>query len=189
MIDKDTGELKNLICLAANDEGSAFSRLYERYLPLIRSLAARYSSGSPQETEDLMQEAALALFRAACSYDADQNVSFGTYAGRCMTNALTSHLRQRRVVTHPLDNITETDLPAGDSDPSEICIGKEAASHILGIVRNSLSDYEIKVFSLYILAHSAKEIAASLHTSEKSVENAIYRIRIKLKTVLLDNNI
>ncbi len=179
---KQEKELNKLIGDTAQNEKAAFSQLYALYEPMISSAVRRYCPQSePDMREDIRQEAALALFRAACSYREDRAVSFGAYAKVCIENSLTSMFRRRRIDTDALDEVEQSRLVSSDSDPSDICIGREESSSIMKAVRDCLSDFEKKVFSLYILQLPTMEIATSLNTSEKSVENAVYRIRIKLK--------
>jgi RNA polymerase sporulation-specific sigma factor len=187
MNNKITNELNELIGSAAHNEKDSFRLLCEHYEPLISSAVRRFCPENASDmAEDLRQEAALALFRAACTYEASRSVSFGAYAKVCIENSLCSQLRMRRADTDTLDEFEESMLAGTDPDPSEVCIGREAADSILKIIDDSLSSFEKKVFSLYILQLPTLEIATALGTSEKSVENAVYRIRIKLKKLLVD---
>lgn len=187
MCEKKTNELNELIGSAAQDDKDAFRKLCEHYEPLISSAVRRFCPPKRADMiEDMRQEAALALFRAACTYDTGRSVSFGAYAKVCIENSLCSQLRRQSDLPAPLEEIEESMLACTDLDPSDICIGKEAADSILRIAYDSLSVFEKKVFSLYILQHPTMKIATSLDTSEKSVENAVYRIRIKLKKLLVD---
>jgi RNA polymerase sporulation-specific sigma factor len=55
---------------------------------------------------------------------------------------------------------------------------------ILSLAKDVLSDYEMKILEMYILGLRAKEISVAIGKSEKSVNNAIYRIRTKLKKII-----
>ncbi|MBQ5633734.1 MAG: hypothetical protein IIV11_02485 [Clostridia bacterium] len=61
---------------------------------------------------------------------------------------------------------------------------QERLKSLYAVIRKNLSELEYKVWQLYISGRSAAEIAALLSTDEKSVNNAIYRIRKKLRAVL-----
>ena len=167
---------------------SAFSELYEQYKPLMLSMVGSILlSGFPEEASSehdvFMQEATMALYNAARSYDIGQSeVTFGLYAKICIKNRLVSVKRKliskrkreqklRSTVTQTVEHSeqkrgTRTDL---------------AGSRLSRLIENDLSDFEKKVFDLYLQNMSYKEIAESLRVSEKAVDNAIYRIRRKLK--------
>ena len=49
---------------------------------------------------------------------------------------------------------------------------------------SNLTDYECDVFHRYVRGYSYKEIARALDVPLKSVDNAVYRIRVKLKQQL-----
>ena len=61
---------------------------------------------------------------------------------------------------------------------------RERLEALYAVIRNNLSDFEYEVWQLYMSGRSAKEIADRLHTDQKSVSNAIYRIRKKLRSIL-----
>lgn len=171
------GELPELMQRIQSGDQSSFDRLCEIYGPLLSGMSAsadeRYRKyGS--EYEDLRQEAALALYKAAMSYRTDQNeVTFGLYAKICIRNRLISAGR-RLIRQYSAKTATvQKELAARTSS------GKA------GIVRTPdltvLSRFERRVYDLYIQGISYAQIAKTLGKPEKSVDNAIYRIRSKLR--------
>ena len=71
--------------------------------------------------------------------------------------------------------------------PDEYALGQEGFETVRNLLINLLSDYELKVLSLYLKGHSYSEIATMLHKSEKSVDNALTRVKAKLSRNLSGN--
>ncbi len=169
---------------------NAFAQLYDRYLPLIERLLARFTAGLScgEDAEDLRQEAALALYQAALAYRLDQQeVEFGLFAKICITNRLIDKLRalDRCVRTEVYaEDDDSADRSGADQDPAAHLLDAEAVAAITAVIDAHLSGYEQRVFKRYLLGYSAREIARIVAKDEKSVTNAIYRIRRKLKTLL-----
>ena len=74
-------------------------------------------------------------------------------------------------------------------DPSVDYINKESFLLLDRFIKEHLSDYEYTVFRLYIEGYKVKEIAQKLKKTEKSVEGAILRMRIKLRRSLSKNDL
>ena len=51
-------------------------------------------------------------------------------------------------------------------------------------INDTLTDFESEVFSLYISGFKYDEIALALDKDKKSIDNAIQRIKLKIKKVL-----
>lgn len=166
-----------------DDAESAFDALMERYLPLIEKTVDRFSDGLVSETDrdDLRQEALMSLYRAAISYDLSQDkVSFGLYARICMTNRMVSWMRAYKQrgeeQTIPIDEGI-----CSDETPHSAVEEAERIRNTYAVIRRVLSPFEYTVWHHYVGGKTAKEIAASLGKTEKSVANAISRIRGKLR--------
>ena len=179
-----TGEL---ITLIRSGEQSAFVRLLQEYKPLVEAEVARYATGlSHEDLQDLHQIALVALYRAALGFDLVQSeVEFGLYAKICISNALISQLRvlNRRKVELPL-----TDALAGAmvDDPAACVMEQEALEALHKRIRAVLSPFELRVWTLYVAGYRSGEIAHQLEKEPHSVENAVYRIRQKLRRKLGD---
>lgn len=161
----------------------SFNEIIRRYEPLIASVVSKYLSDGlfgQSDRDDLTQEAAIALYNAVMSYDILQSeVSFGLYAKICLSNSLNSALRRRRRQLEAdkvqLANDSECRFDENLSDEALL----------LDRVDNLLSDFEKSVFRLFIRGYSHRFIAETLGRTEKSVDNAIYRIRTKISSKLL----
>ena len=66
--------------------------LVTRYLPLARSLARRFATGT-EPLEDLEQVAALALVKAVDAYDPARGTAFSSYAVPSISGAIKRHFR------------------------------------------------------------------------------------------------
>lgn len=183
------GNVSDLIRRVRNGDQSAFDSLAEHYSPLILSMTQIYSSlaaADDSEKEDVLQEAMVAFYRACLSYDlGEENVSFGLYAKICIRNRLVSFLRRHPNRAALSDDDKALERASGDAaDPLEDILQKEDVSRMMAVINNELSPYEKKIFSLYTLGRTSDEIALSVGKTKKSVSNAIYRIRVKIKGLL-----
>ena len=185
----DRQRVRELIVDFRAGDQKAFGELLEIYSPLIEASIAKYSGvyESSAEVDDLRQEATVVFYNSVMTYELDQNeVEFGLYAKICITNALISQLRayKKRESERPSDNLSE-DFLAGDSeDPLGKILEQESTKALYSLIRKNLSDLEYRVWQLYMSGRSAREIGQLVGKDEKSVSNAIYRIRAKLRRTL-----
>ena len=172
-----------------NGEQDAFSDLLQQYRPLIESLVARFCMDTVFESdrEDLRQEAVMSFYRAILAYDTDQTeVEFGLYAKICISNALISQSRiQKKRTAEELTESLSTDVFVHDSeDPAGWILEQERVKALYSVIRKNLSDFEYRVWQCYMSGRTAGEIGSLVGKDEKSVSNAIYRIRKKLRALL-----
>ena len=187
---------QTLAWIQAVREGSqeSFSLLLERYAPLIEGAVSRFVSDGISELsrEDLRQEAVLAFYSALVSYDLNiSEVEFGLYAKVCICNRLVSQMRilkrhlSRQIISYDAEKLLERLVSY--EDPAARIVELESERSLLRLINDNLSAYERRVFRMYVSGMSASDMAAKLDASEKSVNNAVYRIRKKLKTILKYN--
>ncbi len=180
-----------MIRRAKNGDQAAFEALLGRYTPLIDAMVGRFAgeSATAEDREDLRQEALVGFYKAMMHFDISQKeVQFGLYARECLHNRMVSYLRSQqkhhRVVLLEDDTLIEKAVSTPDSDPASMLADEEAYLLLSRRIREVLSSYENRVWWLYLSGRTAKEIAAMLQTDERSVSNAIYRIRRKLRAVI-----
>ncbi len=138
------------------------------------------------DRDDLYQEAAIALYSAAMSYDLEcSEVSFGLYAKICLNNSLKSALRRRKRQLAADNAQYEASAGQRESSFGQPDETKADVSLLLARIDGLLSDFERKVFRLYLGGYSHRFIAETLGRSEKSIDNAVYRIKKKLVAKLL----
>lgn len=182
-------DVRALILDVRGGDQNAFDTLLDQYRPLIDASVARFSSDESFSLycEDLKQEASVVFYNSILAYDLEQTeVEFGLFAKICIYNALVSFLRAlKRRSAEPVAEIPQNLITVQDfEDPSARMLEQERLKSLYAVIRKNLSELEYKVWQLYISGRSAAEIAALLSTDEKSVNNAIYRIRKKLRAVL-----
>ena len=179
-----------LIKSAQNGDQIAFEELLARYTPLISSMTQRCAQGvlSKFELEDMRQEAVFSFFKALKHFDtAQQNVDFGLYAKHCIRNCLVSHWRKQKR-REPLYLVEDEEIfelaEDTESNPVAHVVEEESYEALSRLIHSSLSEYENRIWWMYLSGRTAREIAESLKKDEKSVQNAIYRIRRKLREII-----
>ena len=193
MFDSYDDIVRNLILQVRKEDQEAFEELLELYEPLISSFATRFSNNgvSSQDVEDFRQELTVAFYNSTISYDLSQtDVSFGLYAKICMNNFFITQLRmlkkRRNAEALSLDREAWIlgEMEAGE-DPSNEIIRLEEMRELNKKIKAELSEFENKVWKYYVSGCSSREIAEALGKTEKSIDNAVFRIRQKLKVLFI----
>lgn len=155
--------------------------LIARYYPTIFYYVSRYFSAN--YSEDAFQEATLALYSAIKEFDCEKS-SFKTFANLCIKRALYDYIkrnnRQKDIPTDMLSSLDEVEVVDYGS-PEKIFFEKEAYNSLAATIRLELSTLEYSVLELFLAGEKYSTIAERLSVSEKSVDNALSRIRKKLK--------
>ena len=183
-----------LVKLYSGGSDSAFAVLTDRYIGLIRSITSKYRVAG-LEPDDLTQEGLLGLLYAAKSFKDDGGASFRTYASICINRRVISLLKRsesgKSRALNDYVSISDEDcetVPGGDN-PEDMYIVKESLSALNKKITELLSEKERRVLSLYLAGESYAGIAQAMAISEKSVDNAMQRIRRKLRdSALADRN-
>lgn len=166
-----------------NGSEAAFDELFRRYADRIRSLSKDYFSGSLTE-DDWFQEGVIGFLHAVHAFRADGTASFSTYASVCIRNSLNSAWRKANNSGNlPLNQsvaLEESVLSCMDS-PEEEYIQKEHFRLFSEKYRQQLSAAEQNVIACYLAGYSYSEMAKRLGMNEKSVDNAVFRAKAKLK--------
>lgn len=163
-------------------KSDAFTELISRYSRVIVSETLLYSKKSVTGHDDLMQEALMAFYDAAKSFDKSKNTSFGTYASACIRNRLSNVIRDQRTnKSKSLDDFVELDdttdfLSESVDSPESIYEKKEAFENVLNQIHISLSVFERKVLALYLSGYKRAETIKLMQISAKSYDNAMQRI-------------
>jgi len=184
---RDDPKISVLLRAAKEGDADALSALLSAYTPLIESqvLAALDTEGEIDERDDLRQEASIALCNAVEHYDEAQNVSFGAFARVCIRNRLISCQRKRLRRPPTVSLESEASLPSlAKEDPMRHLMEKDDFLALCKQIERVLSPYENRIWWLYVSGQTATEIAQRLAREERSVQNAIYRIRKKLRATL-----
>ncbi len=192
---------EELITLYRDGDTGTVDHIMNKYKELVRNLAgSMYILGG--DTEDLIQEGMIGLFKAVRDYDPGRDASFLTFASLCvsrqMYNAIQSAGRQKNI---PLNNYIslngnsdddDEDRPAvalelfadGGLSPEQLLIDKENTEALYRKICDELSDFENQVLDLYMTGMNYVQIAGVLGREEKSTDNALQRIRAKIKKIV-----
>ena len=170
-----------VILLINRGEYENLQIIIDRYLPIIIGIAKQYCPEN--EVEDAVQEATFALYSAVKNYDS-QKSTFSTFAGVCIKRAVISHLRknnaQKAIPEELILSIDGADIPTA-ATPESIFIEKEDFDTLAANIKLELSNLEYSVLQHFLEGKSYSEIALLLGITEKAVDNALARIRKKIK--------
>lgn len=174
----------------------AFTAVAAALKPRINALIGSFSI-SQNERDDIFQECLITLYDAVINYDRDSGVDFTAYATVCLRNCIISGIRRlNRKKNLALSNYVSIDVTGDDdtaispadlilprsSDPEDQFLEKESYERFLSFADSVLSPLEKRIFNLYILGFSYHEISNALDKPLKAVDNAVYRIRSKLRS-------
>lgn len=186
-----------LIALARAGDIKAEQCILERYRDSVRITAAAYMSSyavscslSSLDFDDLFQEGLAGLLSAIYSFQEEKNVSFRTYSAKCISNgiktAIKAATRKKNTPSGGVVSLSDIEIST-KSTPEDKIISEENADLLFTFLGDGLSPLESSVIRLHILGKSYKSISEELGISEKSVDNALQRIRVKLSRFLEEN--
>ncbi len=167
--------------------------ILEKYKPLVRKKTnAMYLIGG--ETEDLIQEGMIGLFKAIRDYKPDKDASFYHFAELCINRQLYSALEASNRKKHqPLNSyisLSEQEHPDAvaaellvdkESGPEQMVIEQEVWEEYKKRLAQKLSRMENQVLQYYLDGNHYIQIAEMMGKSPKSIDNALQRIRQKIR--------
>jgi len=164
-----------------NGEYELLHIIIKRYNEVILYYTQKYCPEAYRE--DAVQEASFALYSAVKNFDPEKS-SFRTFASLCIKRSVMSVLksqqRQKDIPDELLSPIDEIDV-ADCNSPEKIFFEREDLKQLTDNIRLELSPLEFKVLQHYLAFENYRVIAQELGIPEKSVNNALSRIRKKLK--------
>lgn len=187
----------SILELIASEDNEAMEFLIKKYMGIvIRESRTLYIIGA--ENEDLVQEGMIGLIKAIREYKPDKGASFATFASLCvrgqMLTAVNSYNRKKH---QPLnyyvsfyaegsdlddDRMLLDELKASEnSDPEQVYLHRNEKEYLDSVIESRLSRMEKQVLQEYLTGDSYEKIAKRLNKPAKSIDNAIQRIRKKLK--------
>ena len=179
---------EELCALAAQGSSPAENELVARYSRVVR-VCARPLFLVGGDSEDLIQEGMMGLLTAIRKYDPARDAAFRTFATVCIRSRLASAVRAAQGDKHsPLNHSISfepplfdgTDLTLSVENPEDVIIGREELKERLNALKGQLSEFEASILPPYLSGMSCGEIARRYGKSNKSVDNAIQRIRRKM---------
>lgn len=180
---------EELILRLRDGESSITDYIMNKYKNLVRSKAkTMFILGG--DSDDLIQEGMIGLFKAVRDYHAGKDASFHTFAQLCvdrqMYHAIQSSNRQKH---QPLNSYVSMSSEEWENEvrtmlqqsPENIVIAQENAAHLESKIRNQLSKFENQVLDMYLDGDNYLTIADKMGKTPKSIDNALQRIRMKVK--------
>lgn len=202
---------EELILRLRDGESNITDFIMDKYKNLVRSKAkTMYILGA--DTEDLIQEGMIGLFKAIRDYDSGRDASFFTFADLCVSRQMYTAVRASRRAKHaPLNsyislystgNISDAEREEGeetqlvnaiashvDLNPENMLIDKENVENLEKMIEKELSALEKEVLDLYMIGMSYSQIAKVLGRDEKSTDNALQRIKMKIRKYIREENL
>ena len=185
--DKDTDE--ELIRRLRAGESGISDYLVGKYKDLVRQKArAMFLIGG--ETDDLIQEGMIGLFKAVRDYQPHKDASFRTFAGLCIDRQLYSAIQNSNRQKHlPLNTYVSLSEEEGEEklgelwaeNPESIIIDQESTKALRREIAQALSPMENKVLDYYLKGYGYVQIAELLNRPPKSIDNALQRIKGKIR--------
>jgi RNA polymerase sporulation-specific sigma factor len=179
---------------AVSGDKTAEEQLSMRYSRLVKACARPYFLAGG-DSEDLTQEGMFGLLSAIREFDPTMNASFKTYAEICIKRRLITAVKTASRMKHTplnegvsLDEVLSEENTARSAQlpkafrriPEEQVLARESADEIFHTYSRWLSKFEAQVMDLYLDGLSYQEISDRIGRSQKSVDNAVQRIRRKL---------
>lgn len=187
-------ELLEFIC-EGNEEANNI--IIKKYIPLINSIASKMvksCNNNGIDYNDLVQEGFIGLNYALRHFVEEKNNTFYTYVKTCIERKMLSFLQSSNRLKHKVlndslsfdndDNMLDKILTDVFDNPEVILENIESENELLKRVKKKLAHFEEQVFELMVNGFDYKEIANILDKDKKAVDNAIQRIRIKVKEAI-----
>ena len=190
-----------LLALFRRGDGAAGSELAVRYRPLIKRCTRPYFLVGG-DSEDLIQEGMIGVFKAIRDYDEKKGASFRTFAELCIQRQIISAVKGASRMKHaPLNESVSLNRPVSDGDdgagpleelladeidtnPEKMLLLREDMSYISQNIDDILSTLELQVWKMYVNGCSYREIAEKLDKTSKGVDSAIQRAKKKLAEII-----
>ena len=193
---------EELIRRLRDGDGSVMDYLMEKYKDLVRRKArSMYLPGADQE--DLIQEGMIGLFKAVRDYDCGRDASFYTFADLCISRQMYTAVQASKRLKHsPLNsyvslyerssegtdneekNLIEALAARTQMSPEELFLDKERVEDLERAIETELSSFEKQVLDLYLTGMSYTQIAKVLGRDEKSTDNALQRLKSKIRKLV-----
>lgn len=187
---------EDVAAIAQEGDILATEYIINKYKNLVKSRARTYFLIGADK-EDIVQEGMIGLFKAIRDFKSDKTASFKAFAELCITRQIITAIKTATRQKHiPLNSYISLNRPVFDDDaeqtlldtlsekkvfdPEEIMITKEHFSDLREKMSKNLSKLEWNVLSLYLDGKSYTEIAKRINKSEKSIDNALQRIKRKV---------
>jgi RNA polymerase sporulation-specific sigma factor len=189
-----------LVLRARNGDGGALDVLIRRYTGFVRLKASSYFLAGG-DSEDLVQEGLIGLYKAVRDFRADKETSFRSFAELCVTRQIITAIKTATRYKHaplntyvsfshtPAGQESDSECTLGDAlpgpsvdDPSVCVISTEELQSLVFTLGSGLSQLEADALRLYLEGSSYEEMAEDLGCDTKTIDNALQRVKRKILT-------
>ncbi|HEX3872514.1 MAG TPA: RNA polymerase sporulation sigma factor SigH [Solirubrobacteraceae bacterium] len=186
-----------LIALAKQGDPVAYNQIVKRYHGFVRLKASSYFLAGG-DSDDLLQEGLVGLYKAVRDFRDDRESSFRNFAELCITRQIITAVKTATRNKHsPLNHYVSFSAPAGGfdddaptfdeliagpavQDPASQAVSSEELRSLVTCLSTALSDLESNVLSLYLDGYSYEQIGERLDCDTKTVDNALQRVKRKV---------
>lgn len=187
-----------LVALAKQGRKEATDQMVRRYYGFVRLKASSYFLIGG-DSDDLIQEGLVGLYKAIRDYKSERESSFRNFAELCITRqiitAVKTATRNKHTPLNSYVSFSQTPAAAGDDgeptmadilpsshvhDPVNQVISGEEIQSLVSCITSVLSELESRVLSLYLDGRSYEDVAERLDCDTKTVDNALQRVKRKV---------
>ena len=187
-----------LVVRARNGDQGALDALIRRYTGFVRLKASSYFLAGG-DSEDLIQEGLIGLYKAVRDFRHDKETSFRSFAELCVTRQIITAIKTATRFKHsplntyvsfsntPAGQDSDSDVTLGDAlpgpsvdDPSTCVISTEELQSLVFALGTGLSKLEADALKLYLEGASYEEMAEELGCDTKTIDNALQRVKRKV---------
>ena len=187
-----------LVIRARNGDSKAMDTLIRRYTGFVRLKASSYFLAGG-DSEDLIQEGLIGLYKAVRDFRSDKETSFRSFAELCITRQIITAIKTATRFKHaplntyvsfsqtPAGQESEGDCTLGDAlpgplvdEPSICVISTEELQSLVFCLGTGLSKLEADALRLYLEGCSYEEMAQELDVDTKTIDNALQRVKRKI---------
>jgi RNA polymerase sporulation-specific sigma factor len=186
-----------LVLRARNGDSVAMDALLRRYTGFVRLKASSYFIAGG-ESDDLIQEGLVGLYKAVRDFRTDKETSFRSFAELCITRQIITAIKTATRFKHaPLNTyVSFSHTPAGQEDgdctlgdalpgpavddPAVCVISTEELQSLVFCLGTGLSPLESDALRLYLEGNSYEEMAEGLGCDTKTIDNALQRVKRKV---------
>ena len=196
---------EGLVRRARGGDQQAMDQIISRYRGFVRLKASAYFLAGG-DSEDLIQEGLIGLFKAVRDYRPEREASFRSFAELCVTRQIITAIKTAARNKHsPLNTyVSFSNTRAGSeqettladvlpddpvTDPINQAISTEELTSLVECLGRVLSPLESQVLAMYLEGRSYEEVAERLDCNPKSVDNALQRVKRKVETHLNERNV
>jgi RNA polymerase sporulation-specific sigma factor len=188
-----------LVIRARNGDPKSMDTLIRRYTGFVRLKASSYFLAGG-DSEDLIQEGLIGLYKAVRDFRSDKETSFRSFAELCITRQIITAIKTATRFKHaplntyvsfsqtPAGQESEGDCTLGDAlpgsivdEPSIVVISTEELQSLVFCLGTGLSKLEADALRLYLEGSSYEEMAVELDVDTKTIDNALQRVKRKIQ--------